>query len=294
MEQLKHGTGWLPDLPSHQDYTHEHSQIAPLMSKFNLRGKKVIPDKVDLRKWFSPIENQGMINSCCAHAGSALVEYYEKRAFGKFISPSRMFLYKVTKNLLKKSGNVGVFPRTTMEAMTLFGIPPEEFWPYVDDVKKIDNEPSAFCYAFAENFKAIKYFRLDSPTCRKEDLLKQVKLFIAHGFPAMFGFSIYRFIVLDKNVKKTGQIPYPGENDKIVAGHAVAAAGYNDKIEIPIRTEKNLSTKGAVLIRNSWGTDWGEEGYMWLPYKYITSGLTRDWWVLIKSSWIDTGQFGKI
>ena len=60
-----------------------------------------------------------------------------------------------------------------------------------------------------------------------------------------------------------GKIPYPGKGEKIVGGHAIVAAGYDDKMVI------NNSKPGAFLIRNSWGKTWGEDGYGWLPYDYV-------------------------
>jgi C1A family cysteine protease len=67
------------------------------------------------------------------------------------------------------------------------------------------------------------------------------------------------------------------------------AMGYNDSIEIT--GEDGKKTKGAIRIRNSWGHEWGEEGYGWLPYEYVLNGLTKDWWSIIKNEWIDNKVF---
>ena len=91
--------------------------------------------------------------------GSGMVEYYELKAFGKHIDASRLFLYKATRNLMHETGDTGATLRSTMGALALFGVPPEEYWQY--DIKKFDEEPPSFCYAFAMNYQSLKYVRLD-------------------------------------------------------------------------------------------------------------------------------------
>ena len=282
----KLGMGWLPDYPDFRDYTLDHKKIKPMAKKIGIAEpvKKDIPDSADLRPWCPPIENQGSLGSCTANAGVGIMEYYERRASGKYIDASRLFLYKVTRNLLNWTGDTGASLRTTMGAMVLFGVPPEEYWPY--EIADFDKEPTAFCFAFAQNYQAIQYVRLDPPGTPKDDLLGRIKTMIAAGLPSMFGFTVYSSI---DQAGVDGKIPYPCEGEKIVGGHAVVAVGYDDKVKIK-NTLCGKGSTGAFLIRNSWGTSWGEQGYGWLPYDYVLTGLAIDWWTLIKLEWVDTGQ----
>jgi C1A family cysteine protease len=295
------GMGWLPDYPSIQDYTLHTDQITP-KRKAQGQTKSIsamlatvgaatppptLPTTVDLRPWCSPIENQGSLGSCTAHAGVGMVEYYERRAFGKHVDASRLFLYKVTRNLLKWTGDTGAFLRSTMEALVLFGVPPEDYWKYV--TTDFEKEPTAFCYAFAQNYQAISYYRLDPPGTTTPVLLSRIKTNLAAGLPSMFGFTVYSSYT---QAGITGKIPYPTAGEKIVGGHAVMVVGYDDTMKIKNTNAGAVETTGAFLIRNSWGTAWGGTGYGWLPYDYVLKGLASDWWALIKQDWIDTGNFG--
>jgi len=288
-ERIRLGMGWLPDYPDHRDFTLETPRISRELCKVGLgngTAKVELPTSVDLREWCSPIENQESIGSCTAQAAAGLVEYFERRAYGKHIDMSRLFIYKTTRNLLGWTGDTGAFIRTAMGAITLFGSPPEKFWPY--SVAKFDREPSAFCYAFAQSYQALSYYRLDVPGTKREDLLRWAKAEVASGLPFMFGFSVYESI---EQAKRTGKIPYPAPGEKRVGGHAVVAVGYHNCIKIT-NTTNGKETVGALLIRNSWGKDWGDIGYGWLPYEYVLRWQAVDWWALISNEWIDTGKFG--
>lgn len=255
-----------------------------------------LPGNVDLSYWCPPIKDQDNLNACTAFAGITLMEYFAQRRYGKYINLSPRFLYKVSRNLMNRADDLGASVRQTMKALALFGVPPEEVWPW--RANEFNEEPPAFCYAYAQSFQSLKYFRLDAanPALQngqmdsRELLLFQIKAVLAAGLPCIFGFTVYSSFFKDKNIRR-GYVAYPSAREQVVGGHAAVAVGYND-YKVIDRVDGEPAKRGAFLIRNSWGTAWGDGGYGWLPYEYVLGGLTADWWSLLKSEWFDGGAFG--
>lgn len=297
------GTGWLPPMPDLRDYSIEHPEIKEISTKLGIGSELLLgtegemlalPAMVDLRQWCSPVENQLNLGSCTAHAGMGIVEYFMRRAYGKYIDGSRLFLYKTTRNLMKVTGDTGAWLRNVMAALSLCGVAAEKYWPYTLDNKNVnpnwDTEPSAFLYAIGDNYEALKYFCHDplGNNIPPVTVLASVKSYLAAGIPSIFGF--YGFPSFN-NADVKGGIPYPSPNEKAEWGHAIVAVGYDDNILIK-NTKCNKVTKGALLIRNSWGSGWGDNGYGWLPYDYVLNRLALDFWSLLSLKWIDSNQFG--
>jgi len=286
--------GWIPDLPDFRDYTEETQDVHEILGPTGVtaagadgKRKLRLPASVDLRPWASPVEDQGGLGSCTAQAGAGLIEYYERKSFGHHVESSRLFLYKATRGLMKSKGDSGAYIRMTMGAMVVFGVPPETYWPYTDDAGKFDKEPPAFCYAFAQNYKTLLYYRHDPAGAARAAVLEKLKTYLAAGHPAMFGFTVYSSIA---QADSTGRIPVPYGRERIEGGHAIVAMGYDEAMTIA-NASGGQPSRGALLIRNSWGKGWGEKGYGWLPYAYVERGLAEDFWSVLKKDWIDTGEF---
>ena len=225
------GTGWLPPLPDMRDYTDAIPEIAKMVKKLRLPKKKMeiddLPSTVDLRQWCSPIENQKSLGSCTAHAAVGIVEYFQRRAYNKHLEGSRLFVYKVTRNLMQVNGDTGAWLRNTMGALVLGGIPDEKYWPYTDTDPDFDEEPPSFVYAVADNYKAVRFFCHDplGANLPGKSVLENVKKYLAAGVPSMFGF--WGFPSFDATDVKGG-IPYPCPDERAQWGHAIVAVGYDD------------------------------------------------------------------
>jgi len=275
--------GWIRDLPDIRDFHPEHPEIKPLLGQSNRIAAATFPASVDLRPWCSPIEDQGQIGSCTANAAIGLLEYFERRAFNKHLDASRLFIYKATRNLAGDRGDTGAELRTAMQAIAMFGTPPEKLYPYVES--KFDEEPSAFLYSLASNYRATKYYRHDPAGSSPAKTMEALKTSLVGQLPAMFGTTVYSsFPGIGAPDDPRGDIPFPAKTDSVEGGHAMVIVGYNDAHKIGTDT-------GAFIVRNSWGTGWGDGGYGWMPYRYVTSGLANDFWSLVQASFIDTDLF---
>jgi len=280
------GMGYLRDKPDKRDYDIEDDKIK---EKFKLDISSIdYPDKkIIANSKFTRIKNQKDLGACTSFSGCAILEFYIKKIGKKNMNLSERFLYRVTRRILGwEDDDTGAFLRTTMQALRRFGTCEENYWRY--SVKNYNDEPDSFVYGMADDFAALAYIRLDSRGVPRKQILHRIKSMINNQIPIMFGFSVYDDAINSSNA--TGKIPYPHKADKKVGGHAVVITGYDDTKKIKNRINRKTTT-GAVQIRNSWGSDWGDSGYGWLSYEYILKKKSNDFWVLTKAEWVDTESF---
>lgn len=271
------GFGWLPSLPDFRDYSPDSPPSSDLLRQLGepSSAQAARSTSVDLRDYFVEVSDQLHLGASAAHACAGLVQYFERRAHGRLLRPSRLFLYQSALRMAGVAGDCGCDLRTTFKAMISCGIPPERHWPY--EPARLAAQPDAFLYCFPEPYRQLIYVRLDSAKASGAQILRTVKAFLAAGFPAAFGLAVPNSLTDD------GNIPYRPTFDASQGGQAMIAVGYDDRW---LR-----GSRGALLVRSSWGSHWGEEGYGWLPYAYVEERLAIDFFTLLHPSWIESGEF---
>jgi C1A family cysteine protease len=172
-------------------------------------------------------------------------------------------------------GAVGL--RSTLKAVTCCGLPPEHLWPY--DVAVADVQPEPLLYSFATRFHELRYVRLDARNARGGEVLDVVRSFLAAGFPVAFGLAV------PTSISRAAEIAYRPAFDSAPAGQALLAVGYDDRWL--------SSSRGALLVRNSWGAEWGDNGYGWLPYAFVEERLAMDFWTMLRPDWLASGEFAR-
>jgi C1A family cysteine protease len=238
-------------------------------------GRGTRRKNADLWEFFPEVEDQGQLNSSCAFAVLCLVENLEARTDSPPLEASRLFLYQMALRLRGTTDDIGVDLRTTFKSLVRFGAPPQQFWPYDSErFRQMPTDP--FLFGFARDYQRLHYFRLQwfaksNPAVRSriaessDETLSILKSFLATGFPFAFGFHVQTTLTRD------GLICDTDRSHTIRGGQATVAVGFDDEIRIG-------SHKGALLIRSSWGSQWGDKGYGWFPYDSVRHSASSEFW----------------
>ncbi len=219
---------------------------------------RFLPPSADLRSHVSGVGNQGMLGSCTGWAiADGLREHLLVKS-GAMEQMSALYVYQHELMMEKTFGrDAGAFIRDGMKVIAKIGCAREIDWPY--DITKFGVMPSEAAEAHAPQYRINSYHRLYT--------LQDIKASLAEGYGCVFGFVVRSSF---EKIGSDGKMPMPRFFEKVVGGHAVFVCGYVDDPKWP--------GGGYLIIKNSWGPEWGDKGYFYMPYAYVTLVNIQDIW----------------
>ncbi len=235
-----------------------------------------LPPKVDLRSFMTPVEDQGALSSCVANAVAGAYEYLVKRhREDDAYDVSRLFIYY---NARDREGSAdedsGALIAAAIDSLREKGACSEATWPYDDET--VNEAPNDEAYEEASAF-LVEDMQLVPTT------LASWKGALAEGYPIIFGISLFESFDAHR---KRGVVPMPSpveSSRESHGGHAMLCVGYSDPDRV-------------FIVRNSWGTGWGDNGYCYIPYDYLMSSKFNDGdsWIIrqLENVDVDDGTWG--
>jgi len=214
---------------------------------------------VDLRGRMPPVFNQGQLGSCSANALVAAMAFDDPSMIG-----SRLFLYyneRTLENTVADDSGAALSDGVT--ALNTQGLCPEEMWPYSDDKERFKEKPTQACYDDAKSHAATTYNHVEASE-------QAIKAALSSGYPVVVGILVFSSFE-GADVAQTGNVPLPQPGEQDLGGHAVVCVGY---------------TGDSWIMRNSWGAQWGDQGYFYLPIQYLTDPkfCLTDFWIITSVS----------
>lgn len=205
---------------------------------------------VDYTEEMSPVRNQGEEGTCVGFASVVGVkEYHERKEHRRLIELSPRYLYHLCKQLDGIPNQEGTYPRVAMRALAEKGVCPEECWPY--QPYQTDS-PCPEADEKARPFRIRTYARLSE--------VEEMERSLSINGPFMAGVEVFTAWF----EAGRGKIPLPDSSESSLGGHAICIMGY--------------SREGSYFkFKNSWGVDWGDRGYGYLPYEYINRHCLDAW-----------------
>lgn len=230
------------------------------LMKKQVRLLDSFPEKYEVKCGF--VYDQGNIGSCVAHGTCSAYRIMYNNRFGRDITPSRLFLYYRTRAEEHNLGNEGCVIDDALKCLESKGVCKENIWPYI--TSKENTMPPKICYKDALKHRAKTWGKLVA----NPNMIVSIKQVLLTNKPVIFGTMVYSSFE-GGDVEKTGIIPIPDmKKESVLGGHCMLIVGYDD-------------TKKLVKVLNSWGSDWGDNGFCYIPYDYITNEKLCDEFLFI-------------
>lgn len=235
----KQVTTYVPSTPDSRDFISGRSTAG-------------LPSSVDLRPWASVrVLDQSWSEGCTGMSAANTIDIILDRQ-GSLDTISPLYLWANGRRVAGDMNNVGIQIRDLLKGMVKYGVALESEYPF--DLNKIKDVPGV---PAALDRKVLRYEFCGAMT---DASLMQIKAQLTAGVPVLLGLMVNRNL---SNLKTF--LGYVGiQNQPGWTGHAVTVVGYDD-------AAKHL------IIENSWGPQFGENGFFALPYSVYRTDSYEAW-----------------
>ena len=227
---------------------------------------EIMPESVDLRPLMPDVYNQLSEGSCTANGICGLIQFMSMKQKLLDTRPrSRNFLYYNERDMEGTvNSDAGAIIRDGIKSVNTLGVCFEDTWPYIPS--QFTWKPNDSAYVEAKQHPALVYKKI----IQRGELMR---LCLSQGIPFTFGFTVYESFE-SQQTSQTGLMTMPGPQEKILGGHCVDVAGYTT-------IGKFVPGIRHYICRNSWGKDWGDNGYFYMPEPFITNpNYCSDFWAI--------------
>ncbi len=233
----------------------------PYSKKLNFNAPTVdLPKSVDLRSSCPPVWSQEQLGSCTTFGILGAFQYDELQIGSKF-EASKLFLYYLEREADHDTQqDSGSSVSQGVHVLHTRGVCSENEWPY--NIKKFAVKPPMICYKHAMDHRIKRFHKIDNSHQNIRKALSYNKV------PVVIGMMIYESFESEA-VAKTGTVPMPKHDETILGGHCILICGYD-------MDQKHY------ICRNSWGPEWGDKGYFYLPFDYVEDiNMASDAWQIL-------------
>lgn len=212
---------------------------------------------------FCTDQNQLNLSSCAGNGTVESLEILNNIAGYKRTPLSRLFVYALARNEEEDPANPGhtmlerdegTYIRSTFDVLSRYGVCDEYIWPY--DPSKVFTSPSLMAQRQALGHKIHSYYRIASTG---EDRVAEVISALRQNHPVVFGTKIGPSFQ-----RLVGPGPVGPPTGVTIGGHCMVVVGF---------------VGGMFIIKNSWGTGWGDKGCCLFTPEYLAWEDTADLWV---------------